>query len=135
MWSLAIEEQFYLVWPLIVGFLLWWRRSLRVLLVACVVMIAASATLMAVLYQPGHDPSRVYYGTDTRAQSLLIGAVVGILLFMHGPIADAPRRASRSASPRSWARATRSGCSGGCRNAPTTSTRAGSCSRRSRCRR
>ena len=41
-------------------------------------MIAASATLMAVLYQPGHDPSRVYYGTDTRAQSLLIGAVVGI---------------------------------------------------------
>ena len=75
MWSLAIEEQFYLVWPLIVGGLLWWRRSLRVLLAACVVMIAASATLMAVLYQPGRDPSRVYYGTDTRAQSLLIGAV------------------------------------------------------------
>jgi hypothetical protein len=41
---------------------------------------------MAVLYQPGRDPSRVYYGTDTRAQSLLIGAVVGILLFMHGPL-------------------------------------------------
>ncbi len=67
-------------------FLLWWRRSLRVLLVACVVLIAASATLMAVLYVPGRDPSRVYYGTDTRAQSLLIGAVVGILLFQHGPI-------------------------------------------------
>jgi peptidoglycan/LPS O-acetylase OafA/YrhL len=49
MWSLAIEEQFYLVWPLIVCFLLWWRRSLRVLLAACLVMIAASATLMAVL--------------------------------------------------------------------------------------
>ena len=86
MWSLAIEEQFYLVWPLIVGFLLWWRRSLRVLLAACVVLIAASATLMAVLYVPGRDPSRVYYGTDTRAQSLLIGAVVGIVLFQHGPI-------------------------------------------------
>jgi peptidoglycan/LPS O-acetylase OafA/YrhL len=86
MWSLAIEEQFYLVWPLIVCFLLWWRRSLRVLLAVCVVMIAASATLMAVLYVPGRDPSRVYYGTDTRAQSLLIGAVVGILVFMHGPI-------------------------------------------------
>lgn len=86
MWSLAIEEQFYLVWPLIVCFLLWWRRSLRVLLVACVAMIAASATLMAVLYVPGRDPSRVYYGTDTRAQSLLIGAVVGIVLFQHGPI-------------------------------------------------
>ena len=49
-------------------------------------MIAASATLMAVLYQPGRDPSRVYYGTDTRAQSLLIGAVLGIVLFMHGPL-------------------------------------------------
>ncbi|HLM18111.1 MAG TPA: acyltransferase family protein, partial [Acidimicrobiia bacterium] len=86
MWSLAIEEQFYLVWPLVVAGLLWWRRSLRVLLAACVVMIAASAVLMAALYQPGSDPSRVYYGTDTRAQSLLIGAVVGILLFMHGPL-------------------------------------------------
>jgi peptidoglycan/LPS O-acetylase OafA/YrhL len=86
MWSLAIEEQFYLVWPLIVCLLLWWRRSLRVLLGACLVMIAASATLMAVLYVPGRDPSRVYYGTDTRAQSLLVGAVIGILLFQHGPI-------------------------------------------------
>ncbi len=86
MWSLAIEEQFYLVWPLIVCFLLWWRKSLRALLVACFVMIAGSALLMAVLYHPGRDPSRVYYGTDTRSQSLLIGAVVGILLFMHGPI-------------------------------------------------
>jgi peptidoglycan/LPS O-acetylase OafA/YrhL len=86
MWSLAIEEQFYLVWPLIVYFVLWWRRSLRALLVACGLMIAASATLMAVLYVPGKDPSRVYYGTDTRAQSLLVGAVVGILLFRHGPV-------------------------------------------------
>jgi peptidoglycan/LPS O-acetylase OafA/YrhL len=86
MWSLAIEEQFYLVWPLVVAGLLWWRRSLRVLIAACVVMIVASATLMAVLYQPGRDPSRVYYGTDTRAQSLLIGAIVGVLLFMHGPL-------------------------------------------------
>ena len=45
MWSLAIEEQFYLVWPLIVCFLLWWRRSLRVLLVACLALIAGSAAL------------------------------------------------------------------------------------------
>ncbi|MFI5053280.1 MAG: acyltransferase family protein, partial [Acidimicrobiia bacterium] len=86
MWSLAIEEQFYLIWPLIVCFLLWWRRSLRVLIGACIAMIVTSAGLMALLYQPGHDPSRVYYGTDTRAQSLLIGAIVGILLFQHGPI-------------------------------------------------
>jgi peptidoglycan/LPS O-acetylase OafA/YrhL len=86
MWSLAIEEQFYLLWPLIVFFVLWWRRSLRALMVTCIALMAGSAVLMAVLYQPGHDPSRVYYGTDTRAQSLLVGAVVGILLFQHGPI-------------------------------------------------
>jgi peptidoglycan/LPS O-acetylase OafA/YrhL len=86
MWSLAIEEQFYLVWPLIVTGILWWRRSLRVLIGACVVLIAGSATLMALLYQSGQDPSRVYYGTDTRMQSLLFGAVVGIVLFMHGPL-------------------------------------------------
>jgi peptidoglycan/LPS O-acetylase OafA/YrhL len=86
MWSLAIEEQFYLVWPLIVTAILWWRRSLRVLIGACVVLIAVSATEMALLYHSGQDPSRVYYGTDTRMQSLLFGAIVGILLVMHGPL-------------------------------------------------
>ncbi|HEX9466985.1 MAG TPA: acyltransferase, partial [Acidimicrobiia bacterium] len=86
MWSLAIEEQFYLSWPLIVGFVLWWRRSVRALLVIAVTMVVASATLMALLFHHGHDPSRVYYGTDTRAQSLLMGAVLGIVLFLHGPI-------------------------------------------------
>jgi peptidoglycan/LPS O-acetylase OafA/YrhL len=86
MWSLAIEEQFYLIWPLIVTAILWWRRSLRVLIGACVVLIAGSATLMALLYHSGQDPSRVYYGTDTRMQSLLFGAVVGIALFVHGPL-------------------------------------------------
>ena len=134
MWSLAIEEQFYLVWPLIVCFLLWWRRVAEVLLVRLLAMIAASAMLMAALYVPGRDPSRVYYGTDTRAQSLLIGAVVGILVFRHGPIRSLLARRRCGSPPRS-ARATRSGCSGGCRNAPTRSTRAGSCSRRWRCRR
>jgi len=86
MWSLAIEEQFYLLWPLIVfGVLAIWR-SIRVLVVACVAMILGSALLMAILYHPGQDPSRVYYGTDTRAQSLVMGALVGVLLLMHGPI-------------------------------------------------
>jgi len=86
MWSLAIEEQFYLIWPLIVfGVLAIWR-SIRALVVTCVVMILGSALLMAILYHPGQDPSRVYYGTDTRAQSLLMGALVGVLLLVHGPI-------------------------------------------------
>ena len=41
---------------------------------------AGSAYLMAALYAPGGDPSRIYYGTDTRAQSLLVGARLGMLL-------------------------------------------------------
>jgi peptidoglycan/LPS O-acetylase OafA/YrhL len=86
MWSLAIEEQFYLLWPLIVFGILRVTRSVRALLGAAVAMLVGSAVLMAVLYQPGHDPSRVYYGTDTRAQSLLMGAIAGILVFRHGPI-------------------------------------------------
>ncbi len=86
MWSLAIEEQFYLVWPLIVFGVLWFTRSLRWLLGLSVAMIAVSAGLMALLYEPGTDPSRVYYGTDTRAQSLLVGAVAAVLVYRHGPI-------------------------------------------------
>ena len=86
MWSLAIEEQFYLIWPLIVFGVLWFTKSVRALLGAALLMMVGSAVLMAVLYAPGHDPSRVYYGTDTRAQSLLMGAVASILVYLHGPI-------------------------------------------------
>ena len=79
-WSLAIEEQFYLVWPLAIFALLRRRVSRRALLAFCGALALGSAVLMGVLYRPGHDPSRVYYGTDTRAQSLLIGAMLAILL-------------------------------------------------------
>jgi peptidoglycan/LPS O-acetylase OafA/YrhL/lysophospholipase L1-like esterase len=80
-WSLAIEEQFYLVWPLLVfAALRLGRGSKRVLLGTCATLAVASAVTMAVLYHPGQDPSRVYYGTDTRAQSLLIGSILAILL-------------------------------------------------------
>lgn len=73
-WSLAIEEQFYLVWPvaLLAAFKLGAKRPL--LRRIAVVLAAASALAMALLYDPVADPSRVYYGTDTRAFSLLIGA-------------------------------------------------------------
>ena len=80
-WSLAIEEQWYAVWPLLLFVLLRLRRgSLRMALPAALVMAAASATLMGLLFQPLHDPSRVFYGTDTRAQSLLVGALLAMLL-------------------------------------------------------
>ncbi len=86
-WSLAIEEQWYLIWPLLFVLLLrLGRSSLAVLFTASLVMIAGSALLMAWMYDPGADPSRVYYGTDTRAQSLLVGAVLAMLLAWHGPL-------------------------------------------------
>lgn len=81
MWSLAIEEQFYLLWPFVLLLLL--RRRLKLRLLAQVLGGAAiaSALLMAVLYRSDADPSRIYYGTDTRAQALLVGATLAVLLF------------------------------------------------------
>ena len=78
-WSLAVEEQFYLVWPLIVLGLFKIWRSTRVLLVVCVVGALASAVEMGLLYSPG-NVNRLYYGTDTRAQSLLVGAALAASL-------------------------------------------------------
>jgi len=79
-WSLAIEEQFYLVWPLLLLALVTlagrhWRRVGAGL---CVAGAAGSAALMAVLYHGG-DPTRVYFGTDTRAFDLLAGAVIAMV--------------------------------------------------------
>ena len=80
-WTLAIEEQFYLVWPIVVICVLKLTRSPRVLFAVAVLGVLASATEMALLFHPGVDPSRIYYGTDTRAQDILTGAALGILLF------------------------------------------------------
>ena len=78
LWSLAIEEQFYLVWPLVFGVGLWLFK--RWGMVALTLGLAiGSAVLMAILYQPGADPSRIYFGTDTRAAGLLLGATLAFL--------------------------------------------------------
>ncbi len=80
-WSLAIEEQFYLVLPLSLfavlrfGGRLGRRRSLSAIILG---LAALSALEMALLYDPAVDPTRVYYGTDTRAFSLLIGAFLAV---------------------------------------------------------
>jgi peptidoglycan/LPS O-acetylase OafA/YrhL len=76
-WSLAIEEQFYLIWPLLLvpGLVLVGRKRLPMIVIAG---IAASTALMWILYNP-HDPSRVYYGTDTRAFLLLMGILLALV--------------------------------------------------------
>jgi peptidoglycan/LPS O-acetylase OafA/YrhL len=78
LWSLAIEEQFYVAWPPL--FALGWRfLGRRGSLAAMLAGALASTALMAWLYHPGDDPSRVYYGTDTRAAGLLVGSAFGVL--------------------------------------------------------
>ena len=78
LWSLAIEEQFYIVWPWLLLAGLWFGRTRRNLLIMTLGLALASAIVMGVLYHPGYDPTRAYEGTDTRAFTLLIGAALAI---------------------------------------------------------
>ena len=73
-WSLAIEEQFYLVWPPLLLAMVSAHMSKPNTRRVVLGLAAASAIAMMVLYNPAADPSRVYYGTDTRVFSLLLGA-------------------------------------------------------------
>jgi peptidoglycan/LPS O-acetylase OafA/YrhL len=86
LWSLSVEEQFYIVWPflLMLGLRLVpeaaRKTGVRPRLAAVTAAFAvASGILMAILYSPSLDPSRVYYGTDTRALELLAGASLAML--------------------------------------------------------
>ena len=82
LWSLAVEEQFYLIWPIVLAVGLGVRTTYRrqkLILIVALAGAAASAVAMALMYTPGVDPSRVYYGTDTRATGLLCGAALAFL--------------------------------------------------------
>ncbi|HEV2255753.1 MAG TPA: acyltransferase family protein [Streptosporangiaceae bacterium] len=94
LWSLAIEEQFYLIWPLLLWLIILRLNGRRARVTATLILAALSALAMALEYSPG-DPSLVYYGTDTHASALLIGAALALALplatVMSLPIAQVRR--------------------------------------------
>jgi peptidoglycan/LPS O-acetylase OafA/YrhL/lysophospholipase L1-like esterase len=121
LWSLAVEEQFYLAWPwLLLAGLICLRRlrhgrpgGVAWLALPTLALAACSAWAMLALYHPGLDPTRVYEGTDTRASGLLIGAALAMAWPSRGLAARRRARAAGdatdgSAAPRG-ASATRRG--------------------------
>jgi peptidoglycan/LPS O-acetylase OafA/YrhL len=81
-WSLAVEEQFYLIWPLVVLGVLRLTRDLRALFSLCCIAAVGSAVEMYLLFRHAVSVNRVYLGTDTRCQCLFIGAALAVALVM-----------------------------------------------------
>jgi peptidoglycan/LPS O-acetylase OafA/YrhL len=101
-WSLAIEEQFYLLWPLALLPVAtrWGARGVRNLAVAGAALSAATCVALALT---GAGTGRLYYGTDTRAQALLIGAAVAAAMALRGPGSRrTPRVAMAGACVLAW---------------------------------
>jgi peptidoglycan/LPS O-acetylase OafA/YrhL len=79
-WSLAVEEQFYLVWPLILSLLLTLKLNRNWIFIALVLGIVSVAVNRALLWEAGASVRRLYYATDTHADGLLMGCLVGCLV-------------------------------------------------------
>lgn len=83
-WTLGIEEQYYLLFPIlmIVLFRVFGPRGRGKILAVMIALAGLSALVMAKVYVPGGDPSRVYYGTDSRMQDILVGAALAVGMSM-----------------------------------------------------
>ncbi len=80
-WSLGLEIQFYLIWPIIIVYLTKVLRLKKKTISRIILLISLiSATLMAILYEPNTDVTRIYYGIDTRAFSFVIGSYFATVL-------------------------------------------------------
>lgn len=85
-WSLAIEEQFYLLWPLLVVAITRRRRDpARMVWLVSIDLALASVLAFIVLYQMGASDTRIYVGTDTRAAAILVGASLAAWRAWHRP--------------------------------------------------
>lgn len=98
-WSLAIEEQFYLVWPVLLAVLVAVVPTMKARAGVALAGAMLSATLMAVLVVPGADPTRVYYGTDTHVVGLLLGCAAAFWWVAHPRLPDS----RLGAATRRWA--------------------------------
>lgn len=83
LYSLAIEAQFYLLWPIIVALLLYFVPDRNKKFWGIFGTAILSAFLMAILFRSGQDPTRVYYGTDTRLFSILLGSSLAFIWPSH----------------------------------------------------
>jgi peptidoglycan/LPS O-acetylase OafA/YrhL len=78
-WSLAVEQQFYLIWPPILLLLLARRIAFRRLAIAVIVVAIGMVVYREILWQTGASWNRVYFGADTRADGILFGCAIGLL--------------------------------------------------------
>ncbi len=78
LWYLGVDIQFFVVWTAIATFLCPKGKPTRAARISALGLAVVSALLMAIMYDPNGDPTRVYYGPDTRAFAPLLGAWLGL---------------------------------------------------------